>query len=81
MKRVIAWLKQSNRAKHLGYGFAIGLGADSVWCAAYVGAGVGAAMEYKDKAWGGKWDNIDLALTFAGAMAGYGVRASITNIL
>lgn len=81
MSKIFAWLKQSNRIKHLAYGFAIGIGADTLWCAAYTGIGIGAALEYKDKAWGGRWDNVDLSLTFIGTMSGYGFRAFITKFI
>lgn len=47
------WLLVSNRYKHLAGGIAIGLGADSNYCAAYAGIGIAGAMEYKDKAHGG----------------------------
>lgn len=71
---VINWFKQSNRFKHLSLGYLVGWGADGWYCAAYVGAGVSGALEFKDKAWGGKCDWIDFILTFIGVMAGYGTR-------
>ena len=69
-----SWLKSSNRSKHLEYGILIGLGADSPYCAAYIGVGVASALEFKDKAWGGKWDWIAWALTIIGVIIGYGIR-------
>ena len=69
--KALDWLKQSNRLKHLLGGVAIGLFADGWYCALYAGIGVGAAMELKDKLWGGKPDWIDLALTAAGAAIGH----------
>ncbi len=56
MKKVIAWLKESNRLKHIAGGIIVGLGADDNYCAAYAGVGVSAALELKDKLWSGKWD-------------------------
>lgn len=81
MKRIIAWFKHSNRYKHLGLGCLVGLGADSWYCAAYVGASVAGAMEFKDRAHGCKWDWIDFGLTVTGVMAGYTVRFLIIKAL
>lgn len=52
----------------------IGLGADSNYCAIYAGVGVAAALELKDKLWGGKWDWIDFGLTVGGAVVGWLIR-------
>lgn len=68
------WLKESNRWKHLLGGAILGLVSESWYCAILVGASVGAALEFKDKAHGGKWDWIDSAMTLLGALLGYGAR-------
>lgn len=78
MKKIINWLKQSNRGKHLIGGIVIGAGANSVYCAAYAGIGVASALELKDKLWGGKWDWIDWSLTVAGVVIGQIIRQLIT---
>ena len=52
MKKVIKWLKESN--KHLMGGMLSGAGANSLYCAAYAGIGVATALELKDRMWGGK---------------------------
>lgn len=70
MRKIINWFKQSNRWKHLIGGIVIGVGANSVYCAAYAGIGVASALELKDKLWGGKWDWIDWSLTVAGVVIG-----------
>lgn len=77
MKKIIEWLKASNRWKHLLGGFLIGLGADGWYCAAYTGTGVAAALELKDRLWGGNWDWIDFALTVAGSGVGQLIRAAV----
>ena len=77
MKKVWEWLKTSNRWKHLVGGIAIGLGANSVYCAAYAGIGVAAALELKDRLWGSKWDWIDFGLTVAGVIVGHLTRMSL----
>lgn len=70
MKKLIAWFLSSNRYKHFCGGIAIGAGAGSDYCAAYAGIGVAAALELKDRQWGGKWDWMDFALTVAGTVIG-----------
>lgn len=70
MKKLLKWLKESNRLKHLSGGIIIGFGADDNYCAAYAGIGVASALEFKDRAWGGKWDWIDWSLTVAGVIIG-----------
>lgn len=74
MKKIITWLTTSNRWKHLVGGVLIGVGADSWYCAVYTGVGIGAALELKDKLWGGKWDWIDFVLTAGGAVFGHLIR-------
>lgn len=81
MKKIWKWLKESNRAKHLAYGAAVGAGANDAYCAAYAGAGVASALEFKDRQWGGRWDWVDWSLTVAGVAAGYAARHMImTNV-
>ena len=67
--------KSNNRWKHLVDGLLIGLGANDVYCAAYVGTGVSAALELKKRHVGlgelrpdGRWRcgrtiNQDIAMT------------------
>lgn len=77
MRKLLTWLKESNRYKHLLGGIAIGAFANSLYCAAYAGVGVATTLELKDKLWGGKFDIVDLSLTLAGVAIGYGVRIMI----
>lgn len=77
MKKIINWLKVSNRWKHLVGGIIIGLGADSDYCAAYAGIGIAGALELKDRLWGGKWDWVDFGVTVVGVVIG---RLIINNI-
>lgn len=74
MRKIIEWFSTSNRWKHIAGGAIIGLGANSVYCAAYAGIGVAAALELKDKLWGSKWDWIDFGLTVTGGIAGHLIR-------
>lgn len=74
MKKLINWLKESNRYKHLIGGMAIGLMSDDWYCATLSGVGIASALEYKDKAYGGVFDWVDWGLTIAGVIVGYGLR-------
>ena len=72
----INWFKQSNRWKHLLYGFLVSIIAGLAFT-----LGCAAGMEFKDRAWGGKWDWIDFGLTVAGAWFGLMLRIVIINAL
>lgn len=74
--RLINWFKQSNRRKHLLYGFLVAIIAGLAFT-----LGCAAGMEFKDRAWGGKWDWIDFGLTVAGGLAGLALRLTIINLL
>lgn len=74
MKRMITWLRESNRWKHLIGGMAIGALSDDWYCAALSGVGIASALEYKDKTHGGTWDWIDWGITMVGVIIGYGVK-------
>jgi hypothetical protein len=74
MKKFLKWLASSNRWMHLVFGCLIGFGANSIYCACYAGIGIAAALELKDKLWGGKWDWIDFALTVGGVAVGQVIR-------
>lgn len=75
-KGIIEWFKQSNRWKHLLYGFLVSIIAGFTFT-----LGCAAGMEFKDRAWGGKWDWIDFGLTVAGGLAGLALRLIIINLL
>ena len=71
MKKLIEWLRMSNRWKHLVGGLIIGIFAFGWFTAMYAGVFTAGALEYKDKAYGSKWDWIDFGLTVAGAILGW----------
>lgn len=75
-KGIIEWFKQSNRWKHLLYGFLVSIIAGFAFT-----IGCAAGMEFKDKQTGGKWDWIDFGLTVAGGLAGLALRLTIINML
>lgn len=73
---LINWFKQSNRWKHLLYGFLVAVIAGFAFT-----LGCAAGMEFKDKQAGGKWDWIDFGLTVAGGLASLALRLTIINAL
>ena len=77
MKKIITWLKSSNRGRHIVGGVLIGLGADDTYCALYAGVCVAAALELKDKLYCGKWDWIDFGCTVAGVVVGRLIRWAV----
>lgn len=74
MKKVLDWLKASNRWKHIAGGMAIGLISDDWYCATLAGAGIASALEYKDYAHGGLWDWVDWSLTIVGVIVGFTLK-------
>jgi hypothetical protein len=75
MKKLINWFKQSNRWKHLVYGFLVSLVLGYMFT-----CGAAAGMEFKDEQWGGKWDWVDFWLTVVGAFVGGSIRYQILNV-
>lgn len=57
------WVTESNRLKHIQYGFYAGL-CGTIFAA--IGAGL--AAEYKDKQYGNEFDWLDVAATIIGGM-------------
>ena len=77
MKKLWNWLKQSNRWQHLAIGAMIGLLFDNLIGTSICVLLVASALEYKDKAYGGKWDWIDWSLTVGGALIINGIKLLI----
>lgn len=66
MDKIISFLKQSNRYKHLVGGFIIGICALSPWNALYSAAVAASCLELKDVLHGCQWDWLDWLITVAG---------------
>ena len=66
MKKIIAFLKMSNRYKHLIGGLMVGLLGFTPWTAFYAAAIAASCLELKDTLRGSPWDWIDWGLTVAG---------------
>lgn len=68
MNRLWAWLRISNRWKHLLGGFAVGAAGAGAWAALVVSIVAASCLEYKDRAHGCVWDWVDWSLTVAGGV-------------
>lgn len=65
--KLVDWLKESNRYKHLIGGVAVGLVGGSFWAGLYAGLVGASCLELKDRQWGGRWDWTDWGVTAVGA--------------
>ena len=70
------WLKESNRPKHFLFAIPIGFVFTIL---AVLGAASG--MEFKDKAWGGRWDWLDWTATMLGGLIGQALQIAIILII
>lgn len=66
MNKIISFLKESNRYKHLLGGLVIGILALSPWTAIYSATVAASCLELKDKLKGCYWDWLDWLLTLVG---------------
>jgi len=69
LDKIIAFLKTSNRYKHLIGGFIVGLLALSPFAAIYAAIVAASCLELKDKLHGCQWDWLDWTLTTLGGIA------------
>lgn len=72
----MSWIKESNRPKHLLYAIPAG----TLLTILFV-AGLAAGMEFKDRAWGGKWDWLDIAATLIGGLIGQAIQILILILI
>ena len=54
----MSWIKESNRPKHVFYGFLSALFGTILFC-----SGLAVGKEFADRQWGGKFDWLDLLAT------------------
>lgn len=74
MKKLLEFLKKSNRYKHLLAGILLGFLASTFYCALLAGTTAGGALEFKDKEYGNTFDYIDVACTLTGTLLGFLIR-------
>ena len=74
MKKIWNWLRTSHRLEHIILSVVIGLIFNNLIYTAICATLVGISLEYKDKAYGGKWDWIDLTLTIVPALVINGLK-------
>ena len=80
-KKIINWILQSNRYKHLLYGILIGLLSNSWYATEYCAVFTAGALELKDKLYGGKPSWVDFIITVIGFNIGFAIRLLIMSIL
>ena len=68
MNKIFSFLKESNHYKHLIGGFVVGMFGVNPWTSFYAGIIAASCLEFKDAAYGNKWDWTDWAMTIAGAL-------------
>ena len=66
MNKIISFLKESDRYKHLIGGFIVGLLALTPWTAIYAAVVAASCLELKNKLKGCYWDWLDWILTLVG---------------
>ena len=81
MKKIIDWLLDSHHWLHILIGLLVGFGANSLYCALYVGLGIAATSELKDKLWGGLWDFTDFILTIVAVLLGYVIHGIVFGFI
>lgn len=68
MNKILSFFNQSNRKKHLGGGFLVGLYAFGVWPAIYAAIVAASCLELKDYLYHNRWDWKDWLCTVAGGL-------------
>lgn len=66
---------ESNRWKHFLYAVPVGA-VFTVLCV----LGLASGMEFKDRAWGGRWDWWDWLFTILGGLVGQAIQAAVILI-
>lgn len=71
IKMLIEWVKAYNRWKYIVGGLLIGLCAFGWHCAAYTSVVAATCLEYKNWAYGRKWNWVNFALAIGASLLGY----------
>ena len=72
----MSWINESNRIKHLLYAIPAGALLTIVFA-----AGLAVGMEFKDRAYGGKWDWLDIAATLIGGFIGQAIQIGVLTLI
>lgn len=72
----MSWINESNRIKHLLYAILAG-----VLLTILFAAGLAVGMEFKDRAYGGKWDWLDIAATLIGGFIGQAIQIGVLTLI
>ena len=70
------WINESNRIKHLLYAIPAGALLTILFA-----AGLAVGMEFKDRAYGGKWDWLDIAATLIGGFIGQAIQIGVLTLI
>lgn len=72
----MSWTNESNRIKHLLYAIPAGALLTILFA-----AGLAVGMEFKDRAYGGKWDWLDIAATLIGGFIGQAIQIGVLTLI
>ena len=72
----MSWINESNRIKHLLYAIPAGALLTILFA-----AGLAVGMEFKDRAYGGKWDWLDIAATLIGGLIGQAIQIGVLTLI
>ena len=75
-QRMMSWIRESNRMKHLLYAIPAGVLLTILFV-----AGLAAGMEFKDRAYGNKWDWLDIATTLIGGVIGQVIQVVVLILI
>ncbi len=72
----MSWINESNRIKHLLYAIPAGALLTILFA-----AGLAVGMEFKDRAYGAKWDWLDIAATLIGGFIGQVIQIGVLTLI
>lgn len=73
---MMSWIRESNRMKHLLYAIPAGILLTILFV-----AGLAAGMEFKDRAYGNKWDWLDIAAKLIGGVIGQVIQVVVLILI
>ena len=72
----MSWITENNRMKHFQYAILCGFAGTFLFA-----LGVAMGMEYKDYAYGGKWDWLDILATVLGGIVGQALQILLLYLI